>query len=425
MTYSDALEYLTGIPRFSKTLSLERIRFLLSALGNPQKDLRFIHIAGTNGKGSITTMLSRILISSGLKTGTYISPFVEDFRERICVNGEFVEKGALCKLTERVSALASGMDDYPNAFEQITAIALAYFKSCGCDIVCLEAGLGGKWDATNIIPPPLVSVIASIGLDHMQFLGDTHEKIALEKCGIIKSGSHAVISPLQPDGIISLISQNCKEKNVPVSVPDTDKLEILSITPSGSKIKYLGEDYDISLQGEHQISNALTAIEAAKILKKLNLPISQSDIYSAIKSASLPARSEIISQSPLCIVDGAHNAPGINVLCKMVDLLYKEKKLIIIFGCLEDKSVQYMAEQLARRAHSMLCVMPESPKACSVDALKEFAAPFCRDVRTYTCVDQAAKDALALCGDDCAVLTCGSLYLAAPAKNAIKRLLNR
>ncbi len=424
MTYSDALEYLTGIPRFSKTVSLERIRFLLSALGNPQNNLRFIHIAGTNGKGSITTMLSRILISAGLKTGTYISPFIEDFRERICVNGEFIEKEALINLTKRVAAISSGMEDFPNAFEQITAIALTYFKQCGCDIVCLEAGLGGKWDATNIIPPPLVSVIASIGLDHMQFLGDTHEKITLEKCGIIKSGSKVVISPLQPDGIVSLISENCKEKSVPAVVPNTNNMKIYDISLSGSRISYKSEEYHISMHGKHQISNALTAIEAAKLLQKAGYPITQKNISSGIKSAKLPARAEVISNVPLCIVDGAHNSPGIDALCSLIDEVLKEKKLITVFGCLEDKSVRTMVEKVAGKSHSFFCVLPESPKACSLETLKEFATPFCNDVRTYTSLDQAAKDALALCDADYAVLVCGSLYLAGPAKNALKSLLN-
>ncbi len=424
MTYSEALEYLTGIPRFSKTVSLERIRFLLSALGNPQNDLKFVHIAGTNGKGSITTMLSRILISAGLKTGTYISPFVEDFRERICVNGEFIEKETLINLAERVAAISKGMEDFPNAFEQITAIALTYFKECGCDIVCLEAGLGGKWDATNIIPPPLISVIASIGLDHMQFLGDTHEKIAIEKCGIIKSGSQTVVSPLQPNGIISLILENCKEKNVPAVVPDTDKLTIYDISLSGSKISYESEEYHISMYGRHQISNALTAMEAAKLLQKAGYPITQKNISSGIKSTALPARAEVISTQPLCIVDGAHNSPGIDALCSLIDELLKEKKIITVFGCLEDKSVRTMVEKVAGKSHSFFCVLPESPKACSLEALKEFATPFCHDVRAYTSLDQATKDALALCDADCAVLACGSLYLAGPAKLAIKRLLN-
>ncbi len=424
MTYSDALEYLTGIPRFSKTVSLERIRFLLSALGNPQNDLKFVHIAGTNGKGSITTMISRILISAGIKTGTYISPFVDDFRERICVNGEFIEKETLIELTEKVHTISSGMEDSPNAFEQITAIALTYFKKCECDIVCLEAGLGGKWDATNIIPPPLVSVIASIGLDHMQFLGDTHEKIALEKCGIIKPGSKTVISPLQPDGIISLISENCKEKNVTAIVPDTDKLKTHGVSLFGSDIEYDNEEYHISMHGKHQISNALTAIESAKLLAKMNYPIAQKDIYAGIKSAKLPARAEIISTSPLCIVDGAHNAPGIHALCNLIDEVLNGKKLITVFGCLEDKSVCSMVENIAAKSNSFFCVTPESPKACSIETLREFATPCCNDVRTYNSLDRAAKDALALCNADCAVLICGSLYLAGPAKKALMRLLN-
>jgi len=425
MTYSDALEYLLGIPRFSKSLSLERIRFLLSALGNPQNDLKFIHIAGTNGKGSVTTMLSKILISAGYNTGTYTSPYVEDFRERICVNGDYISKDSLARLTHRVAQLAKEMDDSPNAFEQITAIAIAYFKQCNCDIVCLETGLGGRWDATNIIPAPLISVITSIGLDHMQFLGDTHEKIALEKCGIIKPGSATVISPLQPDGVIDVISKNCLKKNVHFAVPNTKELEILSISLGGSDIKYNGKHYHIALQGRHQIYNALTVIDTAYSLMEIGYTISDKNIKTGISSAYLPARLELLSDDPLCLVDGAHNAPGVDALCNAIDALIPSKKLITVFGCLQDKSAEEMAGKLALRSSIFLCVYTDSPKACSPEELKAFATPFCKNIRTYSCLATALSDAVAASSDDSAILVCGSLYLAGPAKKLIKSLLNR
>ncbi len=419
MTYSNALEYLMNIPRFSKSLTLERIRFLLSALGNPQNCIKAVHIAGTNGKGSTTTMISRILMSAGYKVGTFISPFVEDFRERICVNGEFIEKNALAEITEKVSALASSMEDYPNAFEQITAIAMCYFKSCGCDIVCLETGLGGRWDATNVIPPPEVSVITSIGLDHMQFLGDTHEKIALEKCGIIKSGSKAVISPLQPEGVLDVILSDAESKNVPAIVPDTSQLKICNLSASGSDFIYKSCQYRVNLSGGHQVSNAVTAIEAVLSLKKLGYNISDADIYSGIKNSALPARMEIICKKPLCIVDGAHNAPGVDALCSSIDSVVSGKRLITVFGCLQDKSARQMIEQIAKKSHSFICVMPDSPKACTTEEMARLAIPHCKNVCTSESYNQAAEIALSLTEDDSVILICGSLYLAGPMKKEI------
>lgn len=419
MTYQDALEYLMNIPRFSKSLTLERIRFLLSALGNPQNSLKAVHIAGTNGKGSTTTMISRILMHAGYKVGTFVSPFVEDFRERICVNGEFIDKTALADITEKVSALAASMEDYPNAFEQITAIAMCYFKSCNCDIVCLETGLGGRWDATNVIPAPEVSVITSIGLDHMQFLGDTHEKIALEKCGIIKSGSHTVISPLQPEGVLDVILSDAKSKNVPAIVPDTTQLDVCNLSASGSDFIYRNSQYRVNLSGEHQISNAVTAIEAVLALKELGYNIQEADIYSGIKDSALPARMEVICKKPLCIVDGAHNAPGIAALCSAIDSIISGKKLITVFGCLQDKSAQQMIESIAKRSDSFICVMPDSPKACTTHDMARLAIPHCKNVCTANSYNQAAHKALSLAEDDAAILICGSLYLAGPMKKEI------
>lgn len=419
MTYTDALEYLMGIPRFSKTLTLERIRFLLSALGNPQDHLKAVHIAGTNGKGSTTTMLSRILMASGYKVGTYISPFVEDFRERICVNGEFIDKNALAQLTQKVSELAQTMDETPNAFEQITAIALGYFHRAGCDIVCLEAGLGGRWDATNIIPPPLVSVITSIGLDHMQFLGDTPEKIAMEKCGIIKPGSTTVISPLQPENVVDLILKDCISKGVDAIVPDLSIVSGKRMDLGGTDFVYSGTDYHLKLHGEHQIANAITAIEAAKLLNGKGFTVSQESICSGVSSAHLPARLEIISESPLCIIDGAHNAPGMQALCSTIDSLCGDRKITAIMGCLQDKSAQQMAQMLASRCHALYCVMPDSPKACDPEELKAYADPYCQNTYAYSSLDQAIDHALSALSADSALFVCGSLYLAGPAKKAL------
>lgn len=280
MNYNETLSYIHSLNKFGSVLGLERITKLLDKLGNPEKELKFIHVAGTNGKGSTCTMLSSVYIDAGLKTGLYTSPYVIDFRERIQVNGKFIEKECLTVLSDKIKETGVVVTE----FEFITALAFLYFKEQKCDIVILEVGMGGRFDATNAIENPLCSVITRIDLDHTDYLGDTIEKIAFEKCGIIKKGSPTISYPIQEYGSLTTI-QNRSEKLI---VPDINSLRILSSDINGNRFIYKDTEYYTRLVGKHQIYNALTVIET---VREVGLADSQ-NIKLGIANAVLPARIE-------------------------------------------------------------------------------------------------------------------------------------
>lgn len=425
MTYSAALDYLLNIPRFSKTLTLERVRFLLSELGNPQDFLRFAHIAGTNGKGSVTTMLSAILTAAGYRTGRFLSPFVEDFRERISIDGQMIAKDALAELTEEMIPVVSAMDDRPNAFEIITALAIAFFQRSGCDVAVLETGLGGRWDATNAIPSPALAVITSIGMDHMQFLGNTPPAIAGEKCGILKPASCAAAAPLQPEGVLDVIRGACADCGIGLYLPDVSALEILSLSLQGTDFRYRSQPYHLRLHGEYQVENAILAIESAQALSTRGFTITAQNIADGIANAYLPARVEVLCTDPLCIVDGAHNVPGIQALSRSLKILCEEKQLITVFGCLQDKNAAAMVSEIAKKSDILICVAPDSPKACLPEELAKLARPHCGRVFACASLEQAVEQALSAADASKAVLVCGSLYLAGPAKKTILQQLEK
>ena len=289
MNYNEALNYIHSLLVFGSKPGLERISELLNKLGNPQDDLKFIHVAGTNGKGSVCTMLSNIYMKAGLKTGLYTSPYVVDFRERIQFNGEYIEKDILAELCKQVK----NTNVVVTEFEFITAMAMLYFKYKKCDIVILETGLGGRFDATNVIKENLASVITRIDFDHTAYLGDTLEKIAMEKSGIIKNGP-TICYPLQEKQAEETIKAYSKK----FVLPNTDNLEILNSDDFGNRFIYNNEEYKTTLSGEHQIYNALTVIET---VKTAGVSVSQNHITEGIASASIPARLEVISEKPLVV----------------------------------------------------------------------------------------------------------------------------
>jgi len=298
MDYNKALEFIHKTLNFGSKPGLERIRELCERLSNPQDSLKFIHVAGTNGKGSTVTMISCALEDAGYKVGKYTSPYIFDFRERIEINGKMIEKDELAKITEVVANECAKMDDHPTEFEIVTAIAFVYFKQQNCDYVVLEVGMGGRLDATNIIKNPLVSVITSISLDHIQILGDTEEKIAKEKAGIIKDGMPCVAYPLNSDSVNAVFEKVCTQTNSKFYLPDLSKLKVKSTVNNKLSFDYKGVRYTPALLGTHQIYNSLTAITALEILN-----IETEHIQSGIARAVAHGRYEIISQKPRIIID--------------------------------------------------------------------------------------------------------------------------
>ncbi len=399
MNYNEALSYIHSLLVFGSQPGLERITELLTKLGNPQDKLRFIHVAGTNGKGSTCTMLSEVYKESGYKTGLYTSPYIVDFRERMQINGEYIPKDTLARLTKIVKDTGVVVTE----FEFITALAFLWFAEENCDLVVLEVGLGGRFDATNVIKSPLCSVIAKIDLDHTTILGDTVEQITFEKCGIIKD-SKTVSYPLQQSKALDVILQHNKDAVIPV----ISKLKIISSDITGNAFTYKGTEYQTRLIGEHQIYNALTVIETVKAAE---LEVSQDAVIKGIKNATIPARLELISEKPLVFLDGAHNPNGADALSDFMKNYSGE--ICAVVGMMKDKNCEGFLKQVLTFCKSVVTVtVKENPRTATAEELKDISAKYCKDVTTASDYTEAINLIYEKSAGKAPVFVFGSLYLA-------------
>ena len=303
MNYIETLKYIHSLGNFSLKPGLDRIKSVLKALDNPQNEFKSIHVAGTNGKGSVSAMLASVFKTAGFKTGLFISPFVIDFRERIQINGEFISQNDLVKYSEIIKNTNITL----NEFEFITATAFLYFREKGIDLLICETGLGGRLDATNTLEKLSATVITKIGLDHTGILGETIEEIALEKCGILRDCPN-ITSHNQEKAVLEIIKKKSKNNHI----PEITDLKLLD-GGLGNSFIYKGERYDIALTGDYQIENALIAIET---VRNSGYGISYKDLYTGLKNAFFPARMELISKNPLVVLDGAHNPDGARALSR-------------------------------------------------------------------------------------------------------------
>ena len=420
MDYAKALDYIHSLSKFGSKPGLDRVSRLVSLAGNPQKDLKFIHIAGTSGKGSTAAFCASILKESGYKVGLYTSPYVLDFRERFQINGELIEKEEFCALVERLIPLAKEINrsgEVITEFEFNTALGFLYFKEQKCDVVVLEVGMGGRFDATNIIENPLVSVITSIGLDHVDFLGDTIDKIAFEKCGIIKNGCPTVSYPMQKEAAKEVIAEVCKQRCSALSVPSLDDLSDVKLSVGSAEFVFKGENYRVNMAGEHQIYNAITAITAVKVLKKYGFSIDCESIKRGTEAVCCPARLEVISEKPLIIIDGAHNADKVKALYSHMKQF--SGKIVSVCGMLKDKDYTLAAGLIAPLCKSIVTVTPDNPRALPAEELREVLSQYCSDCTSAPSVSEGARLALSrLCDGD--VLLCwGSLYIAGEVRKTI------
>ena len=406
MDYEEAINFIHDRLRFGSKLGLEATEELLCRLGSPHKKLKFIHIAGTNGKGSTSAFIANILMANGHKAGMYISPFIHRFNERIQVNNIQIPNEDLAMHTEMV---ASVIDDtlQPTEFEVVTAIGLLHFLAQGCDYVVLEVGLGGRFDSTNVIPPPLVSVITSISIDHTEFLGNSIEQIAFEKCGIIKSGSNAVIAyPDNPQGAINVITKTANEKNVPLIFGDKGEISIISKDINLTKFVYKSTEYEISLLGTHQIYNAVTAITATNCLN-----ISETAIKNGLKNTKFSGRFEVISKNPLIIIDGAHNFSGVLALKNALEAYFSDKKITLIMGMLKDKEYEKCVAEIAPLADTFIATEPENPRALSSVDLEILAKKYVTTTAHFKNKIDAVNYAIKHTDKNDVICICGSLYL--------------
>ena len=421
ISYEQALNYIHARKAHSAKPGLHRIAALLEQLGNPQKGLPFLHIAGTNGKGSTATMLASVLQAAGYKVGYFTSPFIYDFRERFAINGRLISEEQLARLAGRVQTAEQhlaqeGMEPLTE-FEVVTAIGFLYFNEEHCDITILEVGLGGRFDATNIIDQPLASVLCSISLDHTEFLGNTIEQIAFEKAGIIKKNCPVVLYNRNPEEAIDTIRAQCRAKNAPLTMGEQPKE--ISLHEDGSTFLYKGTSYSLSLRGEHQIYNAITAIEALMQIRA-RFPFTEEQLQKGLQKAHIPARLECIHREPFIFIDGGHNREGIDALVQAIDTIEALKEPVVIFGMMRDKPYQYAVQKLAMRAKAFLAVQPPLPRAMTAFDLKNMADLFCDDCTACDSYSQAAQLAKEKC--DRSILVAGSLYLTGDMAKELKKL---
>lgn len=405
MDYIQSVDYIHSLLKFGIKPGLERIEALLNALGNPQRDLKFLHIAGTNGKGTTSTMLSNILIDAGFKTGLFTSPYVFDFCERIRVNGENIPQEDLAKTVTRVKdaidALArKGIE--PTEFETITAAALLYFKEQKCDYAVMEVGLGGRFDSTNIIPCPEVCVITSISLDHTNILGDTIEKIAFEKCGIIKKNTKVITTSLQNKKALEVIENTAVEKNAQLKIADFKKAKIINESINGTKFNYKGNEYYIPLVGKHQLENTLGVIEAAKLIAN----VSYENIFNGIKNTVMRGRMELISEN--VFIDGGHNEGCSLALKNVITSFLKDKKITAVIGMMADKDCEKYLENILPLCRRVIFTKPDNPRSEEPENLKNIGKFFNNEINIEINPKIAYYNALE---NSEFVLVCGSFYM--------------
>ena len=414
MTDMEAVELIHQRAWVGQKPGLERIRRLLGRLGNPQEKLKFVHIAGSNGKGSTAAMLASVLTAAGLKTGLYTSPHLWRFHERFQVDGAPIPGDELVEIA--VQVLAAAEDE--TEFELMTAIGMVHFLRSKCDIVVLETGLGGRLDSTNIIPPPEAAVITHIGLEHTELLGDTLDKIAAEKAGIIKEGCSVVLYE-QGFDLYGLFEEICRFRYSRLALAGSPV--VLSSGLEGQTFTYRGSGpYHIALLGEHQISNAAVVLETVKVLRQRGWEISEEALVRGLEEARWPGRLELAWYSPNVILDGGHNPQCMEALARSLRGLYPEKKLLFLTGVLADKDYPAMMGELLPLAKEFFTITPDSPRAMSAQELADYLRG--RGGRAAPCgtVREALDQVLAAAEPQDVVCVTGSLYMIGEVRHLLR-----
>lgn len=411
MNYEEAINYIHSINWTFCKPGLERIGELCSRLGNPEKNLRFIHIAGTNGKGSTASMLDSILREAGYRTGLYTSPYIRVFNERMRIDGKNIEDDELADITSYVRPFADAMTDKPTEFELITAIAFEYFNRHKCDVVVLEAGMGGRLDSTNVIDSSLLSIITGVSLDHIAFLGDTVEKIAVEKTGIIKPGCPVLFGG-EDERAYGVIKSKAEELKSPLTVVDRSRIKIKNCTLDGTVFDFEDRsDIKIQLLGVYQPSNAATVLKAVDILRREKFEISELALRKGLESARWQARFEIIRRNPLVIFDGAHNVEGIKAATDSIKTYFGKEKVCVVSGVLADKDYNVMANDISGIACKVFTMTPNNPRALNSEKYAEVFRGLGVDSTAYGTIEDALANAYEFVKENNMTLIClGSLY---------------
>lgn len=425
MDYEQSLHYIhTRVHRnrYLGSEGLAHTRLLMQRLGDPQKRLRCLHIAGSSGKGSTAAMCESVLRQAGFKTGLFVSPFVFDFRERIQLDGAPVEQELLASVLTEMRPVLDAMEAEGQPcteFETLTALGFCIFARQRVDFAVIEVGIGGLMDCTNIIEPPLVAAICSISLEHTEILGHSIPEIAAQKCGILKPGCRAAgYCDLQPQAQ-AVLEQTCLERDIPLYQYSPAEVTILREDVSGTLFSLAGEQYFVPLAGRHQVWNALTVLAATDALRDSGIPLSRDVIRDGIAQTTFPGRMQTVRQSPLCLLDGAHNPEKLSALCAALEQLYPGRDLIAVLGMMRRKDYCTAIPMLARRCRAVVCVPaePDSPQALSGEEVAALAIPYCSSVYLRSNAREGARLALSLASPEDVIVATGSIYLLADAKS--------
>ena len=443
MNYEETLRYIENVAKFGSNLGLDRTEKMLEILGDPHKKIKAIHVAGTNGKGSITAMISKILMEAGFKVGMYTSPYLEVFEERIQINGVNIPRDDLSKVVTKVSEVVRRVVemgyDNPTEFEIITCSMFYYFAEKKVDIAVVEVGLGGRLDSTNVMPPfsekqkggVMLSIISSISYDHMKILGDTLGKIAYEKAGIIKPGIPVIMYPEEEEAG-KVIEQVCGQKGsqlIKVPVNSVKRIEKDKISSrSRGCMQHISlhtgkQNYDIklSLLGRHQLLNCAAAVFAVEQLSRYGIQIGRSIISRALSSVKWMGRLEVMAKNPLVVIDGAHNREGISVLKDNIESYFSYNHMVLILGILADKEVDIMVKTIVPLAWKVIAVTPNNTRAESSKQLRAVVEKYNPNCEAFEDYEIAYKKALSYCEKEDLLLISGSLYMIGDMRKIIKR----
>lgn len=371
MNYQEALDFLQEAKNLGSKPGLMRLQKLLRLLNHPEEQLKFIHVAGTNGKGSTAMMLSSVLQCSGYRTGTFTSPYLTNVNEQIRVNGEIIDNGDFTKVLGTIKVEVDKMekDEFPTEFELLTAAAFVYFNMRSCDIVVLETGMGGMLDATNVIPSPLIAVITNIGLDHTSYLGKTIEEIARHKAGIIKEHTK-VVSYEQLPIVRDILEKRCQEMEASIVYADFSKIDVIEEHLTMQKFTYReSQNLSLPLIGEHQRCNAAVVLQTIEVLRKNGYSISDEHVKQGIFQVNWPARMEILAKRPLVILDGGHNEQCIDAVIKVLNNYVPNKKIIFVTGVMKDKDYMGIIKKLVPIAEKFITVRPDNDRALDAVSL--------------------------------------------------------
>lgn len=426
MSYDEAISYIHSVNWTFCKPGLERVERLCHALGDPQDKLIFIHVAGTNGKGSFCAMTDSILRSAGYTVGLFTSPYIVKFNERMKINGESISDRELCELVEQIKPIVDQMEDKPTEFEMITALSFLFFAKHKCDIVVLECGLGGRLDATNIIKTPILSVITGISLDHTSILGDTVEKIAAEKAGIIKNGV-PVLWCGTDDGAKTVISEKAAQVGSQIYSPDRTEISVSSMTLDGTVFSYREhKDMRLALLGGYQVYNAANVLEAVGILRSVGYVADEQAVLDGLANVVWNARFEMICHSPLVIADGGHNPEGIDVAVESIRKYFPDRRAVIITGVMADKDYKYMAERISSVAEKVFCLTPNNPRALAASEYAELFKSLGTDAEPNEDIESAVEMALSYAEQrDLPTVSLGSLYMYGDVRNAVNKHIGK